>query len=252
MKKLVLTTLLVSTGVLASSMTVFGETNQDVNPVEYNSDLSIKFEKESGSNSEGPFSGRLTFTWAPKNYNFGSQKIKFGTGVSYDLVTTSKDSQYIVVNEDRKDGDKEFGKKWDVKVKMSELSADAEGADKLPATLTLGLGDVQQYNIGTELNAAGDDVNPAKPWDKDVMTDFTVAPGDIKLSGSSVSVPADGKTEVKVMSQEQDRVGAAKKREGWGTKINSQNLQFVTLDTSVADKEYKGNLTWTLSRDVTP
>ncbi len=252
MKKLLLSTLLLSTGILAISTTTFAaETTQDDNPVDYNSDVSIKFEEEKGSNTKGPYSGRLSFTWAPKSYNFGSQKIKFGTGVSYDLESASKDSQYIVVNEDRKDDDKDFGKKWDVKVKMSELAADEAGTDKLPATLTLGLGDIQEYHIGTKLNADGKDLDPAKPWDDDVMTDYTVAPGDVKLSGTSLTIPADGKTEVPVMSQTADRTGDAKKREGWGTKINSQNLKFVTLDTSVAEKEYKGNLTWTLTRDIT-
>lgn len=262
MKKFALSTLLISAGVLGMSVLTFAEDPevpfQDRDNVTYESDLSIKFEKETGSNTEGPYSGRLTFTYAPKNYKFGSQKIKFGTGVNYDLESASKDSQYIVVNEDRKDDDENFGKVWNVNVSMSELSAGA--GDTLPATLTLGLGDLQKYNIGTALNSAGDDLDPAKPWDEGVMTPYddkeNTAPADVILGGNVdgqlgrlLEIKSNGQ-DVQVMAQNKVRTGDARKREGWGTKVTSQNLKFVTLDTSVADKEYTSKLTWTLTRDI--
>lgn len=256
MKKILGTTLVTMSGImLFSGIALAAEETGFEKTKSYKSDLSIKFEAENPNEGTGPYKDRLSFTWAPKSFQFGKQLANFEDKVEYKLNSAAADKQWVVVNDDRGEKIQDAGKQWNVKVVMDEIKeiTTDENPQKLAGTLKIDLDEVKQYNMGTKSNENNTDIDPADPNTKDVVTAFTNKPTDIKLgnektalTGTSIElVPG---TETPVMKQEADRTTIVK--EGYATRLADSTIKFTGLTSDIVGKEYGTILTWTLTRDV--
>lgn len=255
MKKIVLTTLLATTGALLLANTAEAK---ELPTTANTSDVSLTFQTDPINTPDGPFQGALSFTWKPSSYNFGKQVLALNSA-SYDLAAPHAGFQWVVVNEDRVDSDEDYGQPWNVKASMSDLS-EVGGTDVLTnGKLTLEMDSVKHYNMGTKMNAANTDIDPAEPNEVGAVTEWDAthtAPTDIALLDDVANAALGGSLvlekneEVNVLAQTAERAVADKKREGYASNIKSANISFATLDKSVADKTYAGTVTWTLERTL--
>lgn len=258
MKKLLGTTLVGMSGlVLFSAVSLAAETGNEPTK-SYESDVNIKFEAENPNTGTGPFADRLSFTWAPKAFEFGTQVADFGDKAEYELKNAAAGKQWIVVNDGRLENDPKAGKTWNVKVNMDEFKEkgveDTTNAQKINGTLTINLDEVKQYNMGKEGNDAGTDIKPMDPNMPGAVTEFDQKPSDIFLGAEEVALVGTSLTikpgeSVSVMNQNADRTGEAIKQEGYATRLASSKVKFTGLTSDVVGKEFGTKLTWTLTRD---
>lgn len=259
MKKLVGTTLVALSGAVLFAGTA-SALEVETNPTTLNSDLSISFEKDPINDGKGPYANHLSFTFAPTTFAFGKQTADFSNTAVYDLTSDHAGKQYVVVNDDRPDTDKNAGGAWNVKVQMAKISDTEAGSDKtIAGTLKLNLSDVKHYNMGTKANAIGDDIEPAEPNGKDVVQDWGIAgktptaPTDVYLGAEAsallgTTLEIQPEAEVAVMNQSERT--ALRGKEGYATKINNSSISFTDVDASAVGKTFATKLTWTLTRDV--
>ncbi|MBO0437449.1 WxL domain-containing protein [Vagococcus fluvialis] len=256
MKKILGTTLIGMSGIIMFSGIALAAEETGFEPTKnYNSDLSIKFEAENPNQGTGPYKDRLSFTWAPKSFQFGKQLASFEDKVEYKLDSAAAGKQWVVVNDDRGENIPNAGATWNVKVVMDDIKeiTTNENPQKLAGTLNIALDEVKQYHIGTKSNENNTDIDPADPNTAGVVTEFDKKPTDIllgnettALTGTSIElVPG---TETPVMNQNKARTEIVK--EGYATRLADSTIKFTGLTSDVVGKEFGTTLTWTLTRDV--
>lgn len=255
MKKILGTTLIGMSGIIMFSGIALAEETGFEPTKSYNSELSIKFEAEDPNQGTGPYKDRLSFTKAPRAFQFGKQLASFEDKVEYKLNSSASGKQWVIVNDDRGEKIPNAGKEWNVEVVMDEIKEVTTDVNpqKLAGTLNIALDEVKQYHIGTKMNENNTDIEPANPNETGVVTEFDKKPTDIflgnektALKGTSIELAPGVSTPV--MKQDKQRTEIVK--EGYATRLADSTIKFTGLTSDVVGKEFGTTLTWTLTRDV--
>lgn len=279
MKKVLLTTLAATLGVVLFSNTAFAKEVK----TEKESDMSIQFTEDNPNipDPDGPFANKLSFPWHPKAFAFGKREAVLA-GTTYDLDNAHAGKQYVVVNDARRTTDADFGKTWKVMAKMSKLTEVQEsGATTDPividnAELSLTFGDVSKYTLGTEINPSKPtEILPSDPnglveVDGKMINSVEAyesgkAPGDLSLLGQTGNAitgevltlkndQADVEAEFPVLAQDKLRdkdAAGVRVNEGYATNIKKASIKFANLDAEVINKAFSGKVTWTFTTDIT-
>lgn len=187
MKKTILATVLLSGLVLSVAAPAAYAAPADTSRVE------VELTKDGGYEpSPGPYKDHLTFVHKPTVFKFSSA-VSDGS-LLLENQHANKDSQYLVVNDDRKD-DSGASKQtpWTVTGKLSKLTA-ADGTE-LNAKLNLIPGEIKQYNIGLLETVDGvEDYKavPVVPDSPKATEDYTKS--DVSLQSGSTAVQFLAKT----------------------------------------------------------
>lgn len=246
MKKLILTTALVSTVILA------GASNASAAEVKKaDTEIGIEFDGTGTEIVDGPYLNRLTLVYKPSAFQFKKAKA-LGVTETHDAVATDG-PRWLVVNDDRNYTDNAAagteaqvpgdvsdvkGGTWVLKATMSDLKA---GSETVPAKLSLALGEVKSYDIGTTLNAAQDDLIP-NPADAPYISDF--APGadhKVKVLTPALELEAGDGNQTAIMNKDTadgEKIGVA-------TEVTDVKLQ-TTAGTKARGKAFQSKVTWTL------
>lgn len=244
MKKIILSTLLVSTIALVGIQSASAATVKEAE-----TPVGIEFESETPW-VPGPYKGVLTMVQKPSAINFG--KVKATGGQMIAPATNLKDEnnkQFLIVNDDRENkdpvdakpenADNIKGGTWKLTAKMDEMTA----GDKIFAgtKLNLTFKDAQGYDIGTKplkLPSGVEDIDP-----KDPNTDNTALfplPATEKITlNQALVLEAGGKTE-EVMKKSE----ASGEKAGVATQLSAANL-VIQSDKNVSGQA-TSKITWTL------
>lgn len=246
MKKIILSSALISTVLLGSFQTVLAAQVKEAD-----TPVGIEFEEETDL-VPGPYKGVLTLVYKPSSLNFGKYK---GTGAqitasAVNIGGQTNKKQWLVVNDDRDyttppqgstDTNNKQGGQWNLTAKMSELTdGKTTNPTVLPATLKMNFKDIEQYTMGTTPDGSGDYI-PNHPNDAGVIG--TMPAGNNITLTNALSLESDG-TPVEVMVKDADtnaKVGVA-------TQLESANL--IVQPTANFGGTMSSRITWTLSTGI--
>ncbi|MGM0218747.1 WxL domain-containing protein [Enterococcus sp. AZ126] len=242
MKKGLLATLLVSTGVLSLGLVPTNAHAAD------QTDLEITIKKDGGNNEgEKPLQGDLAIAWIPASMNFGEQK---NTGKGAGVVSLYEDTlnkpTFLAVSDDRDPNAGDLGK-WRTVVKLSDFtvagSTEANAEKLADAQLEFTTDGVKNYKLekDDEDNIIGaPDPSTAGVLENHVGNDIaTVAKGTvIKVAAGGEAVPVLAKA------------APNKEKGAYATEIQNRKLR-VALPQGQAGKTFSAKLTWSLEDTFT-
>lgn len=192
----------------------------------------------------GPFANGLNIAYYPKAFNFGTSN-DFG---GKEFTSEKAKVNYIGVFDDRSNEDVK-GQGWKLEASLSPLTKVGDANAKLNGKLDLHFAEAQQVTMDPAKDMKI--VNGASDWV--LPTDFTEA-GRLTAvadaakydfskvgAGKSVELPATGQDPVTVMGAKDDASAAR------GLIIADAEKAVLTVTNQVAESQYSGKITWTLS-----
>lgn len=229
MKKVILSTVLLSGLVLAVAVPTASAAEKETSKVE------LKLTEDGGHEpGTGPFKDKLSIVYKPTVFKFESE-VEPGSLV-LDNKHTKIEEQYLAVNDDRKDettGERKSSP-WVVTGKLSTLD---DGSDSIAAKLNVSPTTIKKYDIG-ELKTV------------DGVEDFELLPINPAATNATGYTTTDfsliaGGSAVKVISKDDDTTETTDKPDGVFTNLGHSKL---AIATGVAKKgDYKGTIEWVLA-----
>lgn len=246
MKKILLTTTLLSTFVLGGALSASADVVKTAD-----TPIGIEFEPDGGTELvPGPYKGVLTLVYKPTAFEFGKTKAT-GALLTFNAQapTGENKDQWLVVNDDRdnttkpdgsNDDNAKRGDAWQLTAKMAPLTS---GAETLPASLLMKMGAVKKYDMGTTPD--GNDIKPNPADDTNIVAFPEDAAHGVTLVATDVELVADAGAETKIMS----KALANGNKVGVATQVTDTKLR-VQAPTTAAGKSYTSKVTWTLSTGI--
>lgn len=247
MKKIILSTLLVSTIALVGIQSASAATVKEAE-----TPVGIEFEEETDV-VPGPYKGVLTMVYKPSAINFGKVK---ATGGSMTVPATNlsdpANKQWLVVNDDRdyatkpensQDENNKKGGKWKLTAKMDEMAVGTGASKKVFAgtKLNLNFEDPQGYVIGDNEITLPNGVKDLDPKHPNTDASAIIAlPATEKIDlKKSLSLDAGG-TVMDVMSKTEETT----EKSGVAANLSSANLT-IQSDKAISGQA-NSKITWTL------
>ncbi|GGD00630.1 WxL domain-containing protein [Enterococcus wangshanyuanii] len=256
MKKLLLTTVLVSSAVLGFTGNVHANEQNKITETPEKTDVGINFKTDGGSTiGQGPFSDHLAIVFKPTKFDFGTEQ----EAIPFKKVYTEKvdasnikKNKYLIVNDDRKTaGSAVAGSPWHVTATYSGLSEKGNASNTLESALKIKLEPVQKYTIGTDKDPITQDIKPNDPNDpaSNAITDFSGAEhGEFRL-GADLAANASAEVELSNTATTvfgRKEAATAIGTEGVATRISETNLT-IEDGTGADGKTFVGSVTWQLA-----